>query len=196
MSTTAAPYGLIPVKKIGGQPHTGSFTQYPISSAYSTAIFQGDIVSLTTASGYLAKNTGTTSATPIGVFIGCSYVDSTYGLTFKNQWPASQAGTSPMAFVVDDPDVVFKIQGDGLGTIYDYESIGCNAALIQGSGSTSTGISAVALDSSSVANTGTLPVKIVGWDKSPSNAIADTYVDFLVTLNTHFLRATTANAAT
>ncbi len=122
MSTVAAPYGLIPIKKIGGQPFNNSFNQYKIASAYATAIFNGDVVKIgqsggAGASGVIQKDTGTTTATPVGVFIGCSYTDPVYGLTFRNYWPAATVAADAVAFVVDDPDVIFKIQGDGLGTI-------------------------------------------------------------------------------
>lgn len=196
MSTVSAPYGLIPVRKIGNQPFNNAFTQYKIASAYGTSIFNGDVVKLANPGGTIAKDTGTTACTPVGVFIGCSYTDSVYGLTFRNYWPSGTVAADAVAFVVDDPDVVFKIQGDGAGTIYGQESIGTNAALVQGSGSTTTGKSGVSLDSSTVANTGTLPVKVVGFDRSPTNALTDTYVDFYVLFNTHAWRTAAGNGAT
>ena len=198
MSTTARPYGLVPVKKLGGQPYNNSFSQYKIASAYATNIFKGDLVRLLTADGTVVKDTGTTTATPIGVFVGCSYTDPNLNyLVFRDRWPASTVATDAKAFVVDDPDMIFKIQGDGIGTIYGQQSLGTNAALVQGAGSTTTGISGVSLDSSSVATTATLPLKIIGVDPGPTNALADTYVDFWVMINitTHFWRTATANAA-
>jgi hypothetical protein len=194
MSTTSTPYGLIPVKKLGGQPYTSAFSQYPISDGYTTSIFKGDVVKF--ALGYINKDTGTTTATPCGVFVGCSYVDPTYGLTFRDYWPASTANVAgtAVAYVVDDPDVVFKIQGDGAGVIFDYENVGANAALVQGSGSTATGVSGVLLDSSSATNSGTLPLKIVGIDKTTGNSVTDTYVDFHVIFNTHAWRTATGQA--
>ena len=194
MSSSARPYGLIPVKKLGGQPYNNSVSTFPISDAYNTAIYNGDVVKF--ALGYINKDTGTTTATPCGVFVGCSYVDPVYGLTFKNHWTAATvhvAGTAK-AFVVDDPDVVFKIQGDGVGVIFDYENVGANAALVQGSGNATTGKSGVSLDSSSATNTAALPLKIVGWENSPTNAVADTYVDFYVIFNTHAWRTALGQA--
>src|SRR3990167_812096 len=191
MSTTARPYGLVPVKKLGGQPYNNSFSQYKIASAYATNIFKGDLVRLLTADGTVVKDTGTTTATPIGVFVGCSYTDPNLNyLVFRDRWPASTVATDAKAFVVDDPDMIFKIQGDGIGTIYGQQSLGTNAALVQGAGSTTTGISGVSLDSSSVATTATLPLKIIGVDPGPTNALTDTYVDFWVMINitTHFWR--------
>ena len=69
MSATAAPFGLRPVGNLSGT-YNGSFRQYPILSTYSTGIAFGDVVKLvdggTTTT--IEKDTGTTSATPIGIF--------------------------------------------------------------------------------------------------------------------------------
>ena len=40
--TVEAPYGLIPVNLIGGQPYAGSTRQMKIASNYGTDIFFGD----------------------------------------------------------------------------------------------------------------------------------------------------------
>ena len=68
MSATAAPFGLRPVGNLGGT-YNGSFRQYPVLSTYSTRICFGDVVKLvdggTTTT--IEKDTGTTSATPIGL---------------------------------------------------------------------------------------------------------------------------------
>ncbi len=188
----------MPIKKLGGQPYTGANSVYKIASAYATTIFQGDLVKLGNADGTIQKDTGTTTATPVGVFVGCAYTDPNLKYkVFKNLWVASTVATDAVAYVVDDPDMIFKIQGDGLGTIYGQTSLGTNAALIQTAGNTTSGISAVALDSSSVANTSGLPLKIINVDPGPTNALTDLYVDFWVMINitTHFWRTATANAA-
>jgi hypothetical protein len=69
--SVAAPYGLIPINLIGGQVFAGSTRNFPITSASATAIFFGDIVKLN-SSGTLDKDAGTSAATPVGVFLGCS----------------------------------------------------------------------------------------------------------------------------
>ena len=42
--TVDAPYGLVPVNLIGGQPYAGSTRQMKIASGYATNIFNGDVV--------------------------------------------------------------------------------------------------------------------------------------------------------
>lgn len=179
MANTAAPYGLLPVKLIGGQVFAGSVRQLRIQSGYATAIFHGDLVGL--SGGYVVKDTGTTSANPIGIFLGCEYVDAVSGLRHSQYFPASTAaptGTEIFAYVCDDPDALFQVQSD---EALDITDIGKNFALVQGSGSTATGKSAVALDGSTAATTATLPVRMIDF-VSP---LTDTYPDVLVKINTH-----------
>ena len=133
MSATAAPFGLRPVGNLGGT-YNGSFRQYPILSTESTRICFVDVVKLTDAgtTTTIQKDTGTTSATPIGIFLGCRYTDvSTSQLTFSQQWSGA-AHTGGMAYVCDDPNVLFEIQADG--SVND-DDIAANAALVQGTSS-------------------------------------------------------------
>ena len=118
MSSVAAPFGLNPI----GRFDAGSlevFRQYPIKSGESTAIVKGDIVQLVNASNAttIAKMTGTMdgSATDLcGIFMGCRFTDpNTNQLTFSQHFPASTAADDIMAYVVDDPNVLFTIQADG-----------------------------------------------------------------------------------
>lgn len=181
MATTASPNGLRPVGLIGGRPYNQGTRMIPISSAYGTAIYNGDVVKI--AGGYIAKDTGTTSATPVGVFLGCEYTDATLGRVFRQYWPASQAtvsGTTSYAVVCDDPNAVFQIQSD---EAVAQTALGKNAALVQTAGSTATGDSKVALDGSTVATTNTLPLRIVGFVDGPFSTVGDAYTDVLVTWN-------------
>jgi hypothetical protein len=77
VQTCALPiYGLRPVNLIGGQVYAGSTRLIKIASAYNTDIFYGDVVKLG-SSGTAEKDTGTTTATPVGVFLGCTYTNPT-----------------------------------------------------------------------------------------------------------------------
>ena len=75
MSATAAPFGLRPVGNLSGT-YNQSFRQYPILSTESTRICFGDIVKLNDAGSTttIQKDTGTSSATPIGIFLGLSLI--------------------------------------------------------------------------------------------------------------------------
>lgn len=189
MSAAAKPYGFRPINLLGGQANSGSFRLYKIASGYATGIFYGDLVELVASAGTIQKSTGTTAVTPIGVFMGVEYMSATQGLLQRNQWTASTAvptGTTAWAYVADDPDLLFELQGSAtLGQ----NSIGTNAALVQGAGSTATGISGVTLNSATIATTNTLPVRIVDYVRRPGSVLGDAFPDMIVRLNTHFNRA-------
>jgi len=70
MTATAAPFGLRPIGRLGGG--TVETRAYPILSSESTRICYGDVVKLTDAGATttIQKDTGTTTATPIGIFLG------------------------------------------------------------------------------------------------------------------------------
>ena len=161
MSATAAPFGLRPMGNLG-ENFNGSFRQYPILSTESTRICYGDIVKLNDAgtTTTIQKDTGTTSATPIGIFLGCRFIDvSTKQLTFSQQWSGA-AHTEGMAYVADDPNILFTIQADG--TVND-DDLAANCALVQGTSSADLSISRVSLDISTAANTAALPIRIVDF---------------------------------
>ena len=169
--TVSGPYGLIPINLIGGQVFAGATRQIPIASGSATAIYYGDVVKLN-SDGTLDKDTGTDSATPVGVFLGCSYVDPTYGLTFRQYYPGALTNSTITAYVQDDPDALFKVAVVSSGTTIGYvnrTSVGNNAVLVQNSGSTTTGNSAVAIDNTT-ATTSTWPVRVI--DVVPETAFA------------------------
>ena len=161
MSATAAPFGLRPVGNLGGT-YNSSFRQYPILSTESTRICFGDVVKLTDAGSTttIQKDTGTTSATPIGIFMGCRYTDISTGQTQFSQIWSGTAHTNGMVYVADDPNILFEIQADG--TVND-DDIAANAALVQGTSNATLGISRVSLDISTAANTAALPIRIVDF---------------------------------
>lgn len=157
-----APYGLLPINLIGGQPFAGSTRMIPVASGYGTAIFYGDVVKLA-ANGTLEKDTGTTTATPVGVFLGCSYTDPVFGKTFRQYLPAGTAASDIEAFVLDNPNALFKVAIVSGTTVIDGVTravVGSNSSLVQNAGIAATGKSQVAI-SSSVATTSTLPVRVI-----------------------------------
>ena len=166
MSSIAAPFGLNPI----GRHDTGSLEvmrQYPIKSGESTAITKGDIVQLVNASNAttIARQDGDgTSALDIaGIFMGCRFTDpNTKQLTFSQVFPAGTVASDAMAFVVDDPNVLFTIQSDGSFT-NERDIYGKNCTLITTAGNTTFGISRTALDASEIATTSTDPIKIIDY---------------------------------
>ena len=176
MSTSATPYGFRPVGLLGGGDWSNSFRHIKMTNSYGTSIFYGDVVKVV-ATGTVEKDSGTTTMTPVGIFVGCSYTDpGSSQPTYSQMWTASTSATDIMAYVVDDPNIVFQGQGDAT---LAQTALGNNVAVVQTAGSTSIGTSKNAIDSSTVAATKTLPVRILGFIDGPNSSVGDTYTDVL-----------------
>ena len=157
-----SPYGLLPINLIGGQVFAGSTRLIPIATNSSTAIFYGDVVKLN-SDGNLDKDAGTSAATPVGVFLGCTYTDPVFGKTFRQFYPGTTNISDIQAYVLDDPDALFKVavvsSGTTIGTV-TRTAVGNNAVLVQNPGSTANGNSRVAI-SATTNTTSTWPVRVV-----------------------------------
>ncbi len=187
--TVDKPYGLQPVNLIGGQVFAGSTRQMKIASGYAANIFYGDVVKLV-STGVIEKDTGTTTATPVGVFLGCQFTNpSTKQIQFQQYWPTGTVASDAVAFVLDDPDVLFKVAAVSSGTtvaFYGQTVIGTNVALVQNSGSTTTGDSAVAIDGSSAATTVSLPIRIVAGVPDTANSSGN-FCEFICKWNAPYI---------
>jgi len=158
----SGPYGLIPINLIGGQVFASATRSIPITSNSATSIFFGDVVKLN-SSGTLDKDVGTSSATPVGVFLGCSYTDPTFGKTFRQFYAANTVASDIVAFVQDDPDALYKVAVVSSGTTIvtvTRANGGENAVLVQNAGNTTNGDSRVAI-SSTLGTTSTFPIRII-----------------------------------
>jgi hypothetical protein len=162
----------------GGQKQYG----YEIADNQSGAIYQGDLV--TVYDGYLVKFAPATHTAAVGVFNGCNYIDPSTGKpTWKNFYPGSVNITQGkiIADVIDDPSQLFIIQVDESVAQTD---VGKNADVVGTGGSTTTGVSTMELDSSTIAKTAALNLKIVGlWDV-PGNTYGTNAV-VVVKINEH-----------
>ena len=183
MSSSATPHGATPVGSLVSCAYNAKVTHYKIKNAYGTSIFFGDVVKWAddNPNTTIAKDTGTTACTPIGIFLGCAYTDPTTSQFTPNQYfPASIAASDIVAYVASDPFLIMQMQCDGAA---DQDDLGKNCAIVQTAGSTSIGRSKVAVDISTVATTNTLPVKIIDFVDGPDSAIGDAYTDVLVVFN-------------
>lgn len=187
MATTAAPYGLKPVKRVDGLPYAGATEEFLIDPAgYNTNIFNGSVV-IINASGYLnistatgadltTNNLGGNSVGAIGVFVGCEYVNAQGQVIHSQYYPANTTGVVK-AKVVTDPNVIFQGQLDGSGA---QTVLGTNTfmAAVQSTstGSTQTGNSTSALESTVV--TTAAAFRIVGFASTPGDSYTDVFVKF------------------
>ena len=193
MSATAAPYGLVPVFHPSGLDRA---TAYTINPTYNTAIYKGDPVILN-ANGTVTV--GTAAAALLGVFMGCEYVDATGKPTYSNFYPASQSvqsGSVITAWVITDLETVYEVQLSGqlsatLATAM--AAIGDEADIIYTAGTSATGLSACALNTTLAGAGSQKQFRIVGFGLAPDNAPTDAYPVVRVTLaNTQFRVPTTA----
>jgi len=174
-------FGLRP---IGNLSATGAQKQYGYEIADNQAgtIFQGDLVVLT--AGFISRFLPASHTAAVGVFNGCNYIDPTTGKpTFRNNYPGSVNITSGkiIADVIDDPSQLFLIQCDASIAAAD---IGKNADVIGTGGSTTTGVSTMELNSSTLATTAALNLKTVGLYNVPSNEFGS-FAVVIVKINEH-----------
>lgn len=164
MANIDSPFGLKPVRHKSGAPYNGAANPYYIPSGYGTALFIGDpVVKVAAGSNTAAIEVPGAGRFPIGTLpsIEKTAVGDVDGITkmitgvivgfsplptdlTKKHNPAS---TERVAYVCDDPDMIFEIQADGAVAA---ASMGLNAVLIAThSGSTVSGLSGLELDTTS-----------------------------------------------
>ena len=174
-------FGLRP---IGNLSATGAQKQYGYEIADNQAgtIFQGDLVAL--SAGFITRFLPATHTAAVGVFNGCNYIDPTTGKpTWKNYYPGSVNITSGkiIADVIDDPSQLFLVQCDAGFVAAD---VGKNADVIGTGGSTTTGVSTMELNSSTLAVTAALNLKTVGLYNVPGNEYGS-FAVVVVKINEH-----------
>lgn len=194
MSSTAFPFGMVPVENLAAGYNTQGFESFNILDGYTTSIFFGDVVKMA-STGYIEKDTGTTTLTPYGVAVGFSYVDPSIKYWNNSQyWPASTTtGITtgpgrPLIKVSNNPDAVFMIQADGSIPL---SALGANGDIVQTAGSTSIGKSRNALSSVTLDTVSTRPLRVVGLAQMPDNDWGDDFTIVLVKFNNHQLTTLT-----
>ena len=198
--TVSKTYGFKPVNRLDGLPYAGAIRQIPVSPAYATAILNGDTVAIDTSGNIIAKTT-TNSGDSVGVLVGCQYVNSNCQTVQGQYYPANASTSTAMAFayVVDDPNAVFKVVATNgqttAPTAFTRAIVGANVAISVATGNTTTGDSYYGIDGTSANTTNTLPVRVI--DVVPDTATgqpgvaATTYYEFLVKFNLHQYTDTT-----
>ena len=193
MANTDAPFGLKPVRLRDGRPYNGAYREYYVPASDGTALFIGDPVVKTGTSNtteVLGRMPGTLPAAIratagdgnaiTGIVVGFAASD-------RDSLPYRAASTERIAYVVDDPDVVFHIQDDGTGSL-DATTVGLNAVLIYTTaGSTVTGRSGVEMDGGGAdgpAADASNQLTILGLAPIPGNTLAD-FAVWEVVINQH-----------
>lgn len=184
MANVNAPFGLRPFRHMtGGEVR---MNEYSIASAYGANIFHGDPVEMT-GTGKNVQLAAAQNVDNIGVFGGCRYVDSQGNQKFSKYWPSGTVATDIVAYVYDDPNIVFEIQCDTLAV----GDIGQLVDWAAGTGSTLTGVSGAYADLTTGTATTNMSLRLVELKRSPDNAYG-AYAKALVVFAEHALKGVVA----
>lgn len=182
--TVSAPYGFKPINRVDGLPYAGAIRQIPIASTYSTAIFNGDVVKIVSG-GTIEKDTSTTTATPVGVLVGCQYVNS-LGQTVQGQFFPGSGVTNAVAYVVDDALASYKVAVTNSSSVMSSAAatvVGKNVAYVLGTGNSNTGDSGESVDAATFSTASTLPFRVIAV--VPETATSSTaFTELIVKINT------------
>lgn len=200
MANINKPFGFQPLRNGAGSPWNQQANMYCIPSTNNTVISIGDAVIAAAGSDAqgipnIAKASGTAAVR--GVVVGFTLTPpnttSLQGTIIDNtiiNIPATKT-KAYYALVIDDPDALFIIQDDGITTAnLVAASANLNANFTVANPSGISGVSASVILSSSIANTSTLPLKIIGLHQDPGSSGANAfgaYARWVVKFNQHEL---------
>lgn len=195
MANKDAAFGLRPSRMMGGAPYSGGQSRYRIANNLSGKIFQGDLVKQVTGGG-IERAAASSTVPVVGVFNGCQYTDPTTGeQVFKNYYPGSVAASDIIAFVIDDPSVVFEVQADAAFPVADLFG---NFDIVDNAttGDVKSGRSNLELDVTTGATTTTLPLKAIDISQDPDNDdVASANTNVLVVIQNHIMGVKSAGLA-
>lgn len=165
MANLDNPHGLCAVKMLNG----GKIPMHKYTSAATTAIYQGDVVTLRSAGQVAVLKTTGGASNVIGV-------------------AANYAAVSSDVWVYDHPETIFEVQSDGgtdPGSTTGLGLVGNTGVLVVTSGNTTSKISKHEIDYSSI-TTGTAdPIQIVGVYDGVNNDVTLAHARYLVMLRKH-----------
>jgi len=191
MANKDAAFGLKPIGKVGQNKDAQGLSEYTIAASTSSAIYQNDPVKAASTGSIDVAAAGDAL---LGSLNGVFYTDSsTSKPTWANHLEASNAATDIVGFVSDDPYERFEIQCNSTfatGAVFSLADIEYTA------GDSANYISKVELDRASLSLTSG-QLKVIGVTKNDENntllnaTVYNANVNLVVTVNEHFLKATT-----
>lgn len=187
MANNDNPSGLTPAYYQSGAPYCGQAELFYVPASDGTAIHLGDPVKL----GGSADSEGVPSAIAatqgdpfVGVVVAIDPLNGA-GADQQNATIYRAASTERYLWVATDPDILFEVQEDSAGGALAAANVGQNVELTgYSSGSNTTGLSAIELDSSTAATTATHDVQLIRLVRRADNEIG-TNARWLVKLNNH-----------
>lgn len=199
MANVSRIQGFKPVFHTTGAPYNGQANWYYHAAGDATALFKGDFVSIAgdSQNGIATVIASTASTAILGAVVGFAPLNtdpiagSLQGGSLVLDTPTyGKASTGYYLLVSDAPDLVYEAEAvTSAGAAYTYASgdIGSNTSpYVAGSGSTTTGNSAQAVNMTAVNTTATLTLKLIGASTRVDNETisgTSTAVKVLVTPN-------------
>ena len=184
MANADTPCGLRPVKT-GSGPWNGQTIRCYIPSTYATALYVGDPVALAGAANTEGDCPTVGLATAgdgnmvFGVITGFEPLPTNLNITYH---PAS---TAQYCSVSVGTETIYEIQGSSSAAL-STASIGLNANLVSGTGSTTSGLSGWEMDtgdSDAPDADASNQLLIVGASSRPDNEVASVHAKWLVKIN-------------
>ena len=183
MANADNPIGLRPIRKLGGQVYSGSGSLYHVASGDSQVIASGDPVILTgTADTNGIPTVTRASAGAANRITGVmNAITNGEGTVLQDSTLNTAASTSQYILVHDDPMIVFEAQ---MSSAFAVTDIGNNANLLAAA-SPADGKSGWEVNSTGIAGTATLQVKIIRLVRRQDNEVgANANVEVLINLPT------------
>jgi len=193
MVNVNAPFGLRAVGELGSNIQNGGTTEYNILPGLPGQIYKGDLVQILAANGTIQQSVAG-NIDCLGVFNGCLYDDpTTQKPTWSNYYPGGITPTGGgliKAFVYDDPNKLFEIQGSGI--LAKNAAVGKNTDIVLAQGNTINGQSASQLNTAFPPAAASAQLRIVGFSTDPENSDPLTAnANWIVRINEHvYSRAT------
>ena len=179
-------FGMKPVKMAGQSANTAGLGEYPVAAS-SSAIYNQDLVAAAT-SGFAAVAAAGTEQL-LGSLNGVFYTDaSTSKPTFQAYLLGSNTASDIVALVNDDPHQMYEIRSNNAGASAQTD-VGNTADISYSAGASPNYISRSTLDDSSLSDSASKQVKIVGVSRDPdNNDLASANVVWRVIISEHFFK--------
>ena len=182
-STTG--FGMKPIKMAGQSANTAGLGEYPVAAS-ATAIYNQDLVAMATTGTAAVAAAG--SEQLLGSLNGVFYTDtSTSKPTFQAYLLGSNAATDIVALVNDDPHQMYEIRSNASSS--QQLDVGNTADISYSAGASPNYISRTTLDDSSLSDSASKQVKIVGLSRDPdNNDLTSAGVVWRVVISEHFFK--------
>lgn len=197
---TNAPWGLQPVRYMNGAAWNDQVTPYLLPSGFAANLFRQDPATPDPAiTGKVKLALQGDGNAIIGAFMGFQWVDANTGqVVFSDRWlngTVTQGGLDAIAFIADDPMLVFNMQATAGTTTILTADLLRNASLAAGAGNASTSLSGWSINQTTIGAGATKQVKIIRFvptvDGTNVSGLAFNNVECII--NNHYFKAGVAS---